>query len=188
VERGTDQAGSMRKVLYTLGQLDDADVEWMTEIGHCERVADGQVLIREGQKIDAVYIILEGEMTVEVAGLGRIARLGSGEIVGEISFVDTRPPSATVAALGEVRVLRLEREVLLARIETDKAFAARFYRAIAIFLADRLRDTVVRLGYGEVERLSEADEIQGELDDHTLETLHLAGARFNRLLELLLGR
>ena len=99
-----------------------------------------------------------------------------------------RPPSATVAALGDVQVLRLEREAVVARLETDEAFAARFYRAIAIFLADRLRDTVVRLGYGEVERLSEADEIQGELDDHTLGTLHLAGGRFNRLLELLLGR
>ncbi|MGH2394516.1 MAG: cyclic nucleotide-binding domain-containing protein [Candidatus Limnocylindria bacterium] len=178
----------MRKVLYILGQLDDADVEWLAEAGHRERVADGQALIREGQKIDAVYIVLEGAVTVDVAGLGQIARLGSGEIVGEISFVDTRPPSATVTALGDAQVLRLEREVLLARLETDSAFAARFYRAIAIFLADRLRDTVVRLGYGEVERLSEADEIQGELEDHTLDTLHLAGGRFSRLLELLLGR
>jgi CRP/FNR family transcriptional regulator, cyclic AMP receptor protein len=178
----------MRKVLYILGQLHDADVEWMAEIGHRERITDGQVLIRQGQKIDAVYIVLEGKMSVSVAGRGQIARLGSGEIVGEISFVDARPPSATVAALGDVHVLRLEREAVFARLETDDAFAARFYRAIAIFLADRLRDTVVRLGYGEVERLSEADEIQGELDDHTLGTLHLAGGRFNRLLELLLGR
>jgi CRP/FNR family cyclic AMP-dependent transcriptional regulator len=178
----------MRKVLYILGQLDDADVEWMAEIGHLERVADGQVLIREGQKINAVYIVLEGEMTVDVAALGRIARLGSGEIVGEISFVDTRAPSATVTALGDAQVLRLEREVLLTRLETDSAFAARFYRAIAIFLADRLRDTVVRLGYGEVEHLSAAAEIQGELDDHTLDTLHLAGGRFSRMLEILLGR
>ena len=81
----------MRKVLYILGQLDDADVEWMAEIGHRERIADGQVLIRQGQKIDAVYIVLQGEMTVSVAGRGRIARLGSGEIVGEISFVDAPP-------------------------------------------------------------------------------------------------
>jgi CRP/FNR family cyclic AMP-dependent transcriptional regulator len=178
----------MRKVLYILGQLDDADIEWMAEIGHRERVADGEILIQEGREIDAVYIVLEGVVTVDVAGLGQIARLGCGEIVGEISFVDTRPPSATVAASGEAQVLRLNRRMLLDRLETDNAFASRFYRAIAIFLADRLRETVIRLGYGEVERLSEAAEIQGELDDRTLDTLHLAGGRFNRLLELLLGR
>ena len=59
---------------------------------------------------------------------------------------------ATVAALGDVQVLRLDREAVVARLETDEAFAARLDRAITIFLADRLRDTVVRLGYGEVER------------------------------------
>ncbi|HYZ26500.1 MAG TPA: cyclic nucleotide-binding domain-containing protein [Geminicoccaceae bacterium] len=178
----------MRKVLYILGQLDDADVEWMAEVGYRERVADGQVLIPEGQEIDAIYIVLEGEVTVDVAGLGEIARLGCGEIVGEMSFVDARPPSATVAASGEGQVLRLDRGVLLDRLKTDDAFASRFYHAIAVFLADRLRETVVRLGYGEVERLSDAAEIRGELDDHALEHLHLAGGRFSRLLELLLGR
>jgi CRP/FNR family cyclic AMP-dependent transcriptional regulator len=108
-------------------------------------------------------------------------------VVSASSRLEPRSPESSVATRS-LALTRLEREVLRARLETDQAFAARFYRAIAIFLADRLRDTVVRLGYGEVERLSEADEIQGELDDHALETLHLAGGRFNRLLELLLGR
>lgn len=178
----------MRKVLYVLGQLDDADVEWMAEIGQRLSVDDGEILVRQGQPIEAIYIVLEGHVTVEVADLGQLARLGSGEIVGEISFVDARPPSATVIASGEVQVLRIDRAVLRARLESDPPFAARFYRAIAMFLADRLRGTVVRLGYGEVDALEEGVEIQGELDDNVLDTLHLAGGRFNRLLETLLGR
>jgi CRP-like cAMP-binding protein len=106
----------MRKVLYILGQLDDADVEWMAEVGHRERVADGQVLIREGQEIDAIYLVLEGAVTVDVAGLGQIARLGCGEGVGEMSLVDARPTSARVTASGAGQVLRLDRSVLRDRV------------------------------------------------------------------------
>lgn len=134
-----------------------------------------------------IYIVLQGEMTVSVAGRGQIARLGSGEIVGEISFVDARPPSATVVALGDRFFVwnarwsspgsRPTRPPLHGSITRDRDL-----------LADRLRDTGARLDCREVERLSEADGIKGEFDDHALGTLHLAGGCFNRILELLLGR
>jgi CRP/FNR family transcriptional regulator, cyclic AMP receptor protein len=178
----------VRKALYVLGQLDDADVDWMARWGSRELFDRGHVLIQQGIAIDALYIILEGEVSVAVAGLGEIAHLGPGELIGEMSFVDFRPPSASVSAVTDVQALRLDRKVLLSRLETDSAFASRFYRAIAMFLADRLRGTVVRLGYGEDDHISAATEIRGELDEPTLATLHLAGGRFNRLLGLVLSR
>ncbi|GAG38497.1 unnamed protein product, partial [marine sediment metagenome] len=49
-----------------------------------------------------------------------------------------------------------------------------------------LRSTVAQLGYGEADDLDDDAEIEGELDDNTLAVMHLAGARFNRLIEILL--
>ncbi len=63
----------------------------------------GTVLIREGVPVGTLYILLEGHLRVVLEGSGRqIASLEVGEIVGEMSFIDARPPSATVHAASEV--------------------------------------------------------------------------------------
>ena len=89
-----------------------------------------------------------------------------------MSFVETRLPSASVAAIEAGRVLAVPRGTILAAFADDTAFAARFYKALAIFLSDRLRGT----------------GNDGELDEGILDTIHQAGDRFVRLLGLLEGR
>ncbi len=173
----------MRKVLYILGQLSDADMDWIGAVAVRKYLSPGEVLIRQGEPVDAVYIVLEGSLSVSVQAdnESEIARLGSGEIVGEMSFIDTRPPLATVIALEQSLVLSVSRTLLTAKLEQDASFASHFYRALAIFLSYRLRDTVGMLGYGANRPLSqEKDE---ELDDSLLDTLHVAGSRFERLLK-----
>ncbi len=113
----------MRKALYVMGILNGADVEWMAA---------------NGQPVDALFVILDGAMDV-TTGKRTINRLLCGEIVGEISFVDSHPPSATVAAAGFSHVLAIPCGLLHAKISTDPWFASRFFRALAVFPADRLR-------------------------------------------------
>jgi hypothetical protein len=64
-------------------------------------------------------------------------------------------------------------------------FAARFYRALAIFLADRLRATTRRLGYGSVGDLDSETVLEDELDIGVLDAVSQAGDRFSRLLQRL---
>jgi hypothetical protein len=84
-------------------------------------------------------------------------------------------------------VLRVERSRLLEKIELDAHFGLRFYRAISTFLADRMRSTVERMGYdaGGSPRLGEEEYGTGEMDEGTLDTVHLAGARFDRIFRAL---
>lgn len=178
----------MRKALYILGQLTDLDIEWMIEHGRRESVPPGEVLIRQGQPIENLYVTLSGHLSVidEKMDNKELAQLGSGEIVGEMSFIDARPPSATVRAAEAATVLSLPRTVLQARLDEDAAFASRFYRALAVFLSDRLRATVSRLGYGEANGSIDEEAIQeDELDLNVLDTVHLAGNRFDRILKRL---
>ena len=177
----------MRKVLFLLGELSDLDVEWLTARGKKERVTAGTILIREGKQIDAMYVLLEGRLSVWIDDRGKreLAQLGAGEVVGEMSFVDARPPSATVEAMSDSVVLTIRRSELQEKLKNDTAFAARFYRALAGFLSDRLRATVTRLGYGRAE--PEEESTIDELDPNLLDSVHLAGARFDRMLKRLMS-
>jgi CRP/FNR family transcriptional regulator, cyclic AMP receptor protein len=170
----------MRKVLFMFGQLTDADVLWLARTGRRRRVARGTVLINEGVPVDTLYVLLEGELDVNVGAQGkRVARLLPGEVVGEMSFIDARPPSATVRAAGDVVVCAVSKERLQEGLERDSGFAARFYKAIATYLSDRIRETTA----ASEGRLAGQ---QDELDDNVLDNVDRAGARFDELSRRLL--
>ncbi|MEO5373895.1 MAG: cyclic nucleotide-binding domain-containing protein [Alphaproteobacteria bacterium] len=177
----------MRKVLYIMGQLNDDDVDWFAKAGRRRKVKAGETLIQQGKAIDSMYILLEGEMAVSLTGIGDVAKLASGEIIGEMSLVDSRPPSASVRAVEDCFVLDLSRHAIFEKLEDDVGFSSRFYRAIATFLSDRLRGTVQRLGYHDDKGLDEDTELDGELDMNVLDNIHLAGARFDRMLKKLMS-
>jgi len=174
----------MRKALYILSQLDDGDVEWMANSGQRRSLATGEIIITAGTQVESLFIVLDGKISVDVTDLGEIAVLGAGEILGEISFVDSTPPYATVIALTDTHVLELPRASIEERLEMEAGFAGRFYKALAIFLADRLRSTVSHLGYGSAGLEADAS-MADELDDNLLDNVSLAGDRFDRLLRQL---
>ena len=122
----------MRKVLFILGQLDDRDIEWMLAKGHRQELSAGTVLIQQGQTVDTVSIVLTGLLSVSIcsptAGDQELSRLGAGEMVGEMSFIDARPPSATVRAVENTLVFAIPKDQLAIKLADDTAFAARFYR------------------------------------------------------------
>jgi|SRR5580704_8973752 CRP/FNR family cyclic AMP-dependent transcriptional regulator len=173
----------MRKALFFLGILNDADVEWMIATGAKQHLNTGDVLIQEGKATTSVFLVLEGVLSVvaRAAGNKEVARLRSGEIVGEMSFVDSRPPSATVQAVEPSSVLAIPRLELKARLSRDASFAARFYRAMAVFLSDRLRSTVGLLGYGSGQTLEDEASYADEIATAVLDNVSLAGARFDLL-------
>jgi CRP-like cAMP-binding protein len=173
----------MRKALYLMGILDDSDTDWLTDHGKRQFAPQGTILIHEGQPIDSLYVILDGQFDV-MAGPQSVATLYAGEVVGEISFVDSRPPTATVTAAKDSVVLALPREKLLAKMDRDQKFAANFYKGIATYLADRLRVTTGRLGYGKTDQ--DRGDVD-EMDDDMMDTMSLAAVRFDKMLKKLQG-
>jgi CRP-like cAMP-binding protein len=177
----------MRQVLYLLGEFDDDDVEWLLANGVCERVGSGAAIIDEGRPPGALYLVLDGTLAATTAALGggELARLSRGTLAGEMSFVDELPPSATVRAVDEALVLAIPRAALSARLSADAAFAARFYRAVARLLSERLRASNRLLAGQTSPRLDETRQQADELDVAGLDTVYLAGQRFERILRRL---
>jgi CRP-like cAMP-binding protein len=176
----------LRKVLYIFGLLTDADIDWLARVGVRRRLKDGEILIEQGKSIDSIILLLEGRLSVAVKDVGIVARRGVGEIVGEMSMVDSAPPSATVAAEGECLVLSLDKNVLLQKLASDAAFGCRFYKALAVFLADRLREVEYRSGGNDGDLAADAI-LKDELDAGILDNVSMAGDRFDRMLKILMG-
>jgi len=183
----------MRKVLYILGQLDDADVEWLATNGQRQKLTKGTVIIENGVRSENLYIVIDGRLAVVLPNGFRLAEVGVGEILGEISLVISSPPTASVVVEEDCVVLAVSQLKLRKQLQRDAAFAGRFYRALAVFLANRMRSTLSTLGYGNAPTSEPskaiADEDDGAdadlLDDEVLDEVYNAGLRFERLLKKL---
>jgi CRP-like cAMP-binding protein len=176
----------VRKVLYILGLLEDADINWLIGVGQRRRVPAGERLITEGEPISHLNIVING--SVEVYARGKLlAQLGQGEVVGEISLLDSRPPSATVSATENTIVLAVPFTELRAKLGRDPGFAARLYQALGVFLAQRLRNINLQLIIGTSPgfKLEEDEEELDEIDPEVLERITLAGSRFKWIIDRL---
>ena len=80
-------------------------------------------------------------------------------------------------------MLDIPRREISERLSDEPAFAARFYHAVAVFLSNRLRDTVADLGYGKAVRLDEDVEDSAEIPMDILDNVNIAGIRFSILQE-----
>ncbi|QVY64625.1 cyclic nucleotide-binding domain-containing protein [Polaribacter sp. Q13] len=167
----------MKRVLFLLGHLSDLDIEWMINNGSKEDLETGDRLIQKGETIENLYIILSGQLAIsDGKGKKQIAHIGAGEIVGEMSFLEARPPSVSVIASEPVTVFSISRELMNSRLANNLEFKANFYYAISLFLSNRLRKTTSQLGYGSPD---EADVI----DESVLDGISQAGARFGQILQ-----
>lgn len=174
----------MRKVLLIFSELTDADVEWLARAGERIRFEAGTTLIPIDSRVEKIYFVLDGRVAVKARSGAVIAQMGSGEIVGEMSLVDPAPTAVSVEISAESTLLCITDAQVREKLAADLGFAARFYRALCVFMADRMRQTTTRLGSGNA-----AHDLQGkdELNDDLLDSVHLAGARFDRMLKRLAG-
>ncbi|AUT00067.1 cyclic nucleotide-binding protein [Nostoc sp. CENA543] len=186
----------LRKVLFVFAILNDSDIDWMIAQGIRKQVSPGTILIEEGKPVEALYILLNGKLGIFVStprnGLTQkeIAKSVKGEILGEMSFVEMTNASATVKAAESSVLLALPQQILAEKLKQDTGFTARFYRAIAVVLTDRIRDRLFRRGFGKLayqldELLSENIEVEDEIDLDTLDNTALAGARFDWMIKRL---
>jgi len=102
-----------------------------------------QVLFREGDPGDEMFIVRRGTILISKAVTGKVeqvlVRVEPADFFGEMSLFDGSPRSATAQAETDVALLILERESLQAMTETaPRAAAAFFYEMVQVFM-ERLR-------------------------------------------------
>lgn len=95
----------------------DKDYPWLPrlqEVFQLKEFAPGSILIKEGQKNQTLYLVLDGCFAVsfraaDPAAPQTVTKLGPGAICGEFSMLTGEPASATVTALSPARTASLKR-------------------------------------------------------------------------------
>lgn len=85
------------------------------ELSHIAQITDeveytpDQVIFREGDEGDAMYLIVEGKVKVH-SGDHVFAELGTKQCFGEMSILDAEPRSASITALSDLTLLKIQRD------------------------------------------------------------------------------
>ncbi len=113
----------------------------------CARVAvfhEADVLLKQDDPSDAMYILLDGTVRVETLAPGAkvmLAELGRGACVGEVGALTGNARTATVTARTEVKVIRF------AKSDIDSLLTRypKVHKLLLALVEHRARDTIEKI-------------------------------------------
>lgn len=192
---------SAKEVLSVFGELRDSDVDWLVSFGQTETIPANRVLLQAGRPVDALYILLDGQMEISApqgnfnplylcfSGLENSTRdqkafatLSKGGMPGIISFLDFQPLPVTIRAVKESLLFAVPRQTLVTKLQVDNSFASRFYRVIAIEVLELLHSVNALFADSETAHGDAEDE---ELDIDDLDHMSEGAKKFNWMLSQL---
>jgi CRP/FNR family cyclic AMP-dependent transcriptional regulator len=125
------------------GGLSDAAIDALIAELETRQIEPGVTVLREGDLSREMFVVLGGELEVlkrgHHGGEARVAMLGPGDWVGEMSIIDVMPRSASVRALAPSFLLKLTAEDLDKLYRRDVKSYAMLVLNIARELSRRLR-------------------------------------------------
>ncbi|MDY6854890.1 MAG: cyclic nucleotide-binding domain-containing protein [Thermodesulfobacteriota bacterium] len=120
---------------------------------YCKDVTcrENQILMREGKGRGSLNIIFSGQVKVVKAVTEKsaktIAVLEDGDIFGEMSFIDDSPPSASIVAVENSRILEIDRIAFSKMMEKDKDLAMKIMTRILQVCSTRVRHLSEQIVY-----------------------------------------
>lgn len=100
---------------------------------------NGEIIVKQGEPGDCMYVIQHGQVEVILEKEGSsvtLCTLREGDFFGEMAIFEKKPRSATVRALGDARVLSVDKKNFLSRVHDDPSIAFRLVQT----LSRRIRD------------------------------------------------
>ncbi len=131
------------ELFEVLRELTTDERQELAPLFKVETYPSGKVIFREGDPGNKLYFVLRGviqiEKVVDESSTTRLARLGCGEMLGEISVMDKSNRTATATAFVDVELAQMGRQQVDALVVTHPKIAAKIFVGMAQSLARRLR-------------------------------------------------
>lgn len=132
------------KTVPFFNELGNWQLKRVSEIVFERSYEPGEMIFEQGQPGAAIFLIMEGEVSVEIVKenvVTSLALLEKGSFFGEMALLDESPRSAFARCVVPTRTLALYRNDLSQLIHTDPLTACHIYRCLARIVGDRLRST-----------------------------------------------
>lgn len=97
-------------------------------------VSAGEVIFREGDAGDSMYVVIDGEVDVVTAN-NLLETVTSGSVIGEMALIDQEPRSATATAKTDCRLVEVDQRRFSFMVQETPFFALEIMKV----MADRLR-------------------------------------------------
>jgi hypothetical protein len=120
-------------------ELSGEELHFIAGITEEISVPKGQVLFHAGDPGDAMYLVLEGSVSIQV-GREEIVRLGARECVGEMAVLDNLPRSADAVAAENTELLRIDAQSFDELLQEKHQIVKGIFKV----LSSRLRQSTAR--------------------------------------------
>ncbi len=124
--------------------LDPLMVKKLMRRGQWHDFGEGEILAKQGEAVDRLYVLAQGEASVEL-GASELAGLKPGQFIGEISFLTGDPANATVRATTAVTCLAWDRASLAKTLARHPDLCSVMYGAFGVNLAGKIAAHNLRL-------------------------------------------
>ncbi|MFZ9156732.1 MAG: cyclic nucleotide-binding domain-containing protein [Ilumatobacteraceae bacterium] len=120
---------SLRRVAL-FSSCSTKDLEKIAKAGDEVKMDAGSVIVDQGQTGREAFVIISGSATVKRNGK-KVATLGAGSVVGELSLLDHGPRTATVVTDTECTMLVISQRQFLAVIDAIPAISHKLLATLA---------------------------------------------------------
>jgi len=128
--------------LGILSNMSDRSLANMAAYGRWEKVAPGEVLIKEGEPQDRFYVVVSGKLAVTALASGQEVPLSVaevGECLGEVSLLEPGMASATVTVVEPSTLWSMDLADLRSYLSEHAGGGGALLMGMASCLAQRLR-------------------------------------------------
>ncbi|MGQ7847276.1 ABC transporter transmembrane domain-containing protein [Granulosicoccus sp. 3-233] len=112
---------------------------------HCDAIGFSreEYLFRQGDEADCLYVIMEGKAKILIAqgSSHRVVReCGEDEVIGELAMLSDEPRTASVQAVTDLGVLRLEKDAFMDMLQSNSAMGYQVLQVVAQRLVSTNRE------------------------------------------------
>jgi CRP-like cAMP-binding protein len=142
---------ALLKSVYLFADLDGSQRAEFAQIAEPLTLPAEYTIFGVGDPATALFLIQIGTVRITTQSPGArtidVATLGPGSHFGEMALVDNAPRSATAQTLEPTSVFRFDYDRIRAQLDRSPPIAGLFYRALARFLSNRLRQTTTDMTF-----------------------------------------
>ena len=139
----------MLRCVQFLDGIADEHLERLAEMSRIVEFAEGNLIFREGDPADDIFLIVKGNVSLEICapGIGcrRIFTAGEGDLLGLSPLLDNVMLTATARTMAPTQAIVINSGQILTMCEHEPRFGYVFMRRAASALAKRLNATRVQL-------------------------------------------